>query len=53
MEGERWHVRTYHDPANVVNPEHADHHIVTPMQYCMVFVTLLVGTADHGRPAAY
>ena len=23
-----------HDPANVTNPEHADHHIVTPLQYC-------------------
>jgi cytochrome c oxidase subunit IV len=35
----------YHDPANVTNPEHAEHHIVTPVQYCMVFATLLVGTA--------
>jgi cytochrome c oxidase subunit 4 len=35
----------YHDPANVTNPEHAEHHIVTPLQYCMVFATLLVGTA--------
>jgi len=33
-----------HDPANVVNPEHADHHIVTPMQYCMVYGALLIGT---------
>ena len=33
-----------HDPANVVNPEHADHHIVTPLQYCMVYVALLLGT---------
>jgi cytochrome c oxidase subunit IV len=33
-----------HDPANVVNPEHADHHIVTPLQYAMVFGTLLVFT---------
>ena len=23
----------FHDPANVTNPEHADHHIVTPLQY--------------------
>jgi cytochrome c oxidase subunit 4 len=35
----------YHDPSNVVNPEHSDHHIVTPVTYAIVFVTLLVGTA--------
>ena len=35
----------FHDPSNVVNPEHADHHIVTPFQYGMVFVALLIGTA--------
>jgi cytochrome c oxidase subunit 4 len=35
----------YHDPSNVVNPEHADHHIVTPVTYAIVFVSLLVGTA--------
>jgi cytochrome c oxidase subunit IV len=34
----------YHDPANVTNPEHAEHHIVTPIQYTMVFGTLLVFT---------
>src|ERR1700761_8085683 len=34
-----------HDPANVTNPEHAEHHIVTPLQYVYVFITLLVGTA--------
>jgi cytochrome c oxidase subunit IV len=33
-----------HDPANITNPEHADHHIVTPFQYSLVFVSLLVGT---------
>jgi cytochrome c oxidase subunit 4 len=33
-----------HDPANVTNPEHADHHIVTPTQYAMVFGTLLAFT---------
>ena len=33
-----------HDPINVTNPEHAEHHIVTPIQYCMVFGALLVGT---------
>jgi cytochrome c oxidase subunit 4 len=35
----------YHDPGNVTNPEHAEHHIVTPAQYALVFVTLLVCTA--------
>jgi cytochrome c oxidase subunit 4 len=35
----------FHDPSNVVNPEHADHHIVTPVTYAIVFVTLLAGTA--------
>jgi cytochrome c oxidase subunit 4 len=33
------------DASNVTNPEHAEHHIVTPLQYCIVYVTLLVGTA--------
>jgi len=35
----------HHDPMNVTNPEHAEHHIVTPAQYSLVFLTLLVGTA--------
>jgi cytochrome c oxidase subunit 4 len=34
----------FHDASNVVNPEHADHHIVTPKVYGMVFVALLIGT---------
>jgi cytochrome c oxidase subunit 4 len=34
-----------HDPANITNPEHAEHHIVSPLQYTLVFGTLLVGTA--------
>ena len=34
----------YHDPANITNPEHAEHHIVSPMQYGIVYITLLVGT---------
>ncbi len=34
-----------HDPANVTNPEHAEHHIVSPLQYSFVFLSLLVGTA--------
>jgi cytochrome c oxidase subunit 4 len=33
------------DPTNVTNPEHAQHHIVTPLQYCLVFGSLLIGTA--------
>jgi cytochrome c oxidase subunit 4 len=33
------------DELNVTNPEHADHHIVTPLQYCYVFGTLILGTA--------
>ena len=39
------HATDAHDPANVTNPEHAEHHIVTPLQYIYVFATLLVGTA--------
>jgi cytochrome c oxidase subunit IV len=34
-----------HDPANITNPEHADHHIVSPFEYLLVFGALLVGTA--------
>jgi cytochrome c oxidase subunit 4 len=34
-----------HDASNVTNPEHAEHHIVSPLQYTYVFLTLLVGTA--------
>ncbi len=34
-----------HDAANTTNPEHGEHHIVTPFQYGLVFLTLLVGTA--------
>ena len=32
------------DPANITNPEHAEHHIVTPFQYMLVFGTLLIFT---------
>lgn len=35
----------YHDPANVVNPEHHDHHIVGPGTYLIIYVTLLILTA--------
>ncbi len=30
-----------HDALNVTNPEHAEHHIVSPLQYTVVYVTLL------------
>ena len=33
------------DALNVTNPEHSEHHIVSPAQYTLVFGTLLVGTA--------
>jgi cytochrome c oxidase subunit 4 len=35
----------HNDPLNVTNPEHDEHHIVSPMQYGMVFATLLTFTA--------
>lgn len=34
----------YHDASNITNPEHAEHHIVTPFQYGLVYITLLVFT---------
>ena len=34
----------HHDDPNITNPEHAEHHIVQPITYIAVFVTLLVGT---------
>jgi cytochrome c oxidase subunit 4 len=34
----------FHDPANVVNPEHAEHHIVQPLEYAFVYVALIIGT---------
>ncbi len=33
-----------HDASNITNPEHGEHHIVSPIQYCIVFGTLLVFT---------
>ncbi len=32
------------DALNVTNPEHSEIHLVTPLQYTYVYVTLLVGT---------
>jgi len=34
----------FHDAANITNPEHAQHHIVSPLQYSYVFGSLLLGT---------
>jgi cytochrome c oxidase subunit IV len=34
----------HHDPSNITNPEHSEHHIVTPVTYTIVFVTLLIFT---------
>ena len=34
----------HQDPANVTDPEHGEHHIVTPFQYMLVFGTLLLFT---------
>ena len=31
--------------SNITNPELAEHHIVSPLQYSFVFITLLIGTA--------
>lgn len=33
------------DAANITNPEHAEHHLVTPLQYTYVYIALLIGTA--------
>jgi cytochrome c oxidase subunit 4 len=33
-----------HDDLNITNPEHAEHHIVTPMNYLFVYIALIVGT---------
>jgi cytochrome c oxidase subunit 4 len=33
------------DATNITNPEHAQHHIVTPAQYSLVYLALLIGTA--------
>ena len=41
---EHAHATEAGDPPYVTNPEHAEHHIVTPVQYVMVFGTLLVFT---------
>jgi cytochrome c oxidase subunit 4 len=34
----------FHDATNVTNPEHAEHHVVTPRTYIFVFITLLIFT---------
>jgi cytochrome c oxidase subunit 4 len=37
-------VSEHHDAQNVTNPEHAEHHIVSPLEYTFVYITLLVCT---------
>ncbi len=32
------------DEANVTNPQHGEHHIITPAQYSLVYAALIVGT---------
>jgi cytochrome c oxidase subunit 4 len=32
------------DPSNINNPEHENHHIVTPLTYFIIYITLLVCT---------
>jgi cytochrome c oxidase subunit 4 len=44
MAHEATHEQHFHDPPNVVNPEHSEHHIVSPLQYGYVYVALLIGT---------
>jgi cytochrome c oxidase subunit 4 len=34
----------HHDPSNITNPEHGEHHIVSPKTYVLVFVSLLTFT---------
>jgi cytochrome c oxidase subunit 4 len=38
-------VSQHHDASNVTNPEHAEHHIVGPGVYAIIYITLLVFTA--------
>ena len=38
------HEQHFHDPANVTNPEHADHHVIGPVTYAFVYGALLLGT---------
>lgn len=38
------HATEGNDKLNVTNPEHGEHHIVSPLQYSMVFGTLLLFT---------
>lgn len=39
------HHHMHHDPANVTNPEHQEHHIVGPATYGAILGVLLLGTA--------
>ena len=44
MAHEATHEQHFHDPPNITNPEHSEHHIVTPLQYGYVYITLLIFT---------
>jgi cytochrome c oxidase subunit 4 len=37
-------VSEVHDDLNITNPEHAEHHIVTPLDYLFVYIALVIGT---------
>jgi cytochrome c oxidase subunit 4 len=37
-------VPIHNDASNITNPEHAEHHIVTPLEYTFVYLALLLGT---------
>ena len=45
MAHETTHEQHLHDPPNITNPEHGEHHIVSPLQYGFVYISLLIGTA--------
>jgi cytochrome c oxidase subunit 4 len=34
----------HHDPDNVINPEHDEHHIVSPLEYFYVYIALIACT---------
>ena len=32
------------DDLNITNPQHIEHHVVTPMNYLFVYIALIIGT---------
>jgi cytochrome c oxidase subunit 4 len=42
--GGEQNVSDANDDLNITNPEHAEHHIVTPMNYLFVYIALIIGT---------